>query len=124
MKKLNTKDIRSIVTLKELGYSERQIVAMVNVGKGSVSRICKTVRENGLTSKLLASCSSEEVIELFYPKAGKREPSKRMPDFQKIHSNISRYKDRSLFHEWFRYRKEDPDDSYSYGWTIWVVYVH
>ena len=121
MKKLNTKEIRSIVSLKELGYSERQIVAMVNVGKGSVGRIWNTARENGLTSQLLATCTSEEVNELFYPKAGKREPSKRMPDFQKIHSNISRYKDRSLFHEWFRYRKEDPDDSYSYGWTT-VLY--
>ena len=99
MKKLNVKDIRSIVALKELSYSERQIAAMVNVGKGSVGRVWNTARDNGLTSQLLAACSSEEIIELFYPKAGKRESSKRMPDFRKIHTNISHYKDRSLFHE-------------------------
>lgn len=121
MKKLSVKDIRSIVTFKEIGYSERQIVNMANVGKGSINRIWNTARENGLTTQLPAQCSSDEIMELFYPKAGKREPTKRMPDFRKIHTNMSQYEDRSLFHEWYRYRKENPEDSYSYGWTT-VLY--
>jgi transposase len=120
MASIRSTDIRAIVQYKEMNISEREIVRRIGTSKGSVGRIWKEAQVNGWTSVVLNNLTDDEIQQLFYPKAGRREAAKPMPDFQKIHTNLTKLRNRSLFHEWRNYRKEYPD-GYSYGWTT-VLY--
>ena len=115
MTNVNPKSIREIVHLREMNISERETARRTRTSKGSVGRIWNKARENGWLSDLLDTLSDDEIDQLFYPKVKRRDETKVLPDFQKIHTNLSKYKDRSLFHEWYNFRKEHPN-TYSYSW--------
>lgn len=120
MANIIVKSIREIVHLREMNISEREVARRTFTSKGSVGRIWKKAQENGWLTEVLRDLSDEEVNQLFYPKVEKRDAARPMPDFQKIHTNLSAYEGRSLFHEWYKFRKAHPD-TYSYQWTT-VLY--
>jgi len=120
MKKIDPKSIREIVHLREMNISERETARRTFTSKGSVGRVWTKAKDNGWKSDVLQKLTDKEVTELFYPNVEHRDESKPIPDFQAIHTNLSKYKYRSLYHEWYKFRKEHPD-TYSYPWTT-VLY--
>jgi len=120
MANISVKKIREIVHYREMNISERETAALTFTSKGSVGRIWKRAKDNGWLTETLRFLTDDEVNQLFYPKIEKRDTSKAVPDFQKIHSNLTKFQNRSLFHEWYNFRKENPD-TYSYQWTT-VLY--
>ena len=114
MVKMNASSIRTAIRLEESGESQRHIGRILSVGKGTVYRVLERAKEIDVTSIELAEMDDDKLIEAFYPTRLTERRDKQLPDFKSIHERISRAKHRSLKHEWFDYRRANPD-GYSYS---------
>lgn len=113
--KITVKDIRETAEMNSRGLSEREIVRVRRIGKGSVHRILKVWQSAGISLEELRKLNDKEVINLFYPKRFIEKHSKTLPDFKAIHERLTRMKHRTLLHEFYNYRTDNPY-GYEYTW--------
>ncbi len=81
--------------------------------KGSVNTIAGIIRDQGFTLESLQEIDEKRLEDLLKPNLNKQRNMKPLPDFEKIHSDLSSDRRMTLFFLWRRYRK-GSDDTYSY----------
>ena len=114
MVKVSAYVIRQAVRFCEEGYSQREIGRFCQIGKGSVFRLLSKAEELDLTSAELDSMTDAELEQRFFPSRSEPRRDKVVPDFRKVHDHLRHTHHRSLMHEWFDYREQNPD-GYSYS---------
>ena len=106
-----TKDILRLA--QEAGLTNRQIARSLNISATTVGECLKRAREANVCWPLPEG-ADDEVLERALYGENEREPSKPVPEWKDVHSELSR-KGVTLMLLWEEYRGAYPYDHYSYS---------
>ncbi len=107
------KTIMQVINLRVVQKLPRNICeGKCKLGHGTYQRIEKMFRESGKSYDDLLAMDHDEVVAIFYPEASIRRKKIPLPDYNKIHTSISKHSS-TLFIEWMDYKK-DNENGYQY----------
>jgi transposase len=110
--------VKQILELRAAGLSQNKIAQSRHMSKSSVSDVFRIAQERSISFEEVRTLQPEEVYELFYPDKHAVESIYRQPDYEYIHSELSKI-GVTLKLLWKEYRdKKLPDsNNISVGYT-------
>ena len=78
-------DYREILRLKSLNYSNVNIASCVHSSRNTVSEVLSISQALHLQWPLADDVTNKTLQSLFYPERSKRDESRMIPDFPRIH---------------------------------------
>ena len=82
--------VKQILELRAAGLSQNKIAQSRHMSKSSVSDVFRIAQERSISFEEVRTLQPEEVYELFYPDKHAVESIYRQPDYEYIHSELSK----------------------------------
>lgn len=126
-RRMSVRKIREILKLRwEDGLSNREVAINCNVSPSTVSDLVQRAVHADLSWPSVQQMTDQALEELLYVDIGLRKPADVMPDWQKIHQEMSRPGD-GLKLLWWEYKEARPDGfqytQFCYHYRQWAKHL-
>ncbi len=126
-RRISVRKILEILKLKwQDGLSNRQIAVSCNVSPSTVSDLVQRATHAGLSWPAVQQMTDTELEALLYVDVSARKPPEVMPDWQKVHKELSR-PNVTLKLLWWEYKELHPDGfqytQFCYHYRQWAEHL-
>lgn len=114
---------REILRLTSLGFTQRNIMQSCGVAQKTVVKVQKRAREMSISWPLDETMTDEVLDKLMFPKQGKDNSIKRMPDLNYIHKELLRngVSKKLLWTEYMEECRLNNEDSLMYSQFCYYI---